>query len=177
MLLYSHVVTGRFSTAESQYPKRFSSCIFFFLILITDLGNFRSIMHYSNCLIILSQQLARLVPTPFNLLLFFFYSGFCAKCAMQLDICPLCRKPIRCVENDLINITSNRSRHDSDSHTIRSQLSHDHTSNLSVTSTAHTSSSSPSQPGSSKLDIDDNSVKWTKNLCTDLTALRTDYDI
>lgn len=81
---------------------------------------------------------------------------------MQLDICPLCRKPIRSVDNDLINITSPRTRHESDSH-IRTQLSHDSSSNVSAQASNSlpplTGASNMSKTTTGKHKIEDHSVK------------------
>lgn len=49
-------------------------------------------------------------------------SGFCSKCAMQLEICPLCRNPIENIET--VHATSSSTNTGSDIH-LRSQLSHD----------------------------------------------------
>ena len=73
-----------------------------------------------------------------------YCSGFCTKCAMQLEICPLCRKPIEQVDNDYSNTCVKAS---SDQH-LRSQLSHDKSMAVSNTS-SHGDS--------------DESIKWTTN--------------
>lgn len=54
---------------------------------------------------------------------YYICSGFCSKCATQLEICPLCRKPIEQVDIDPTS-SSATSKASSD-HYLRPQLSHD----------------------------------------------------
>ena len=135
---------------QLQFQGPITSYCMFFLV-------FHQICHYE---LIMSSCALYHVSTVFKTFLVYFSSGFCAKCAMQLDICPLCRKPIRSVDNDLINITSPRTRHESDSH-IRTQLSHDSSSNVPQASNSlpsHNTAATTSKT-TGKFKIEDHTVK------------------
>lgn len=56
----------------------------------------------------------------------YLFSGFCSKCAIQLEICPLCRTAIEQVDNEHVSgsSSSTKNNRESDIH-LRSQLSHD----------------------------------------------------